>query len=62
LSANELTTIDNQQWINVHIYVMKKWVWIPILLTFQDVEMGVATDNFTNIILQNLTKFKGFVE
>jgi hypothetical protein len=26
LSANELTTIDNQQWINVHIYVMKKWV------------------------------------
>jgi hypothetical protein len=46
LSANELTTIENQQWINVHIYVMKKWVQIPILLTFQDIdEMGVATDN-----------------
>jgi hypothetical protein len=32
LNANELTTIDNQQRINVHIYVMKKWVRIPILL------------------------------
>jgi hypothetical protein len=41
---------------------MKKWV-LPILLTLQDVdEMGVATDNLTNIILQNLTKFKGLVE
>jgi hypothetical protein len=34
LSANKQTTINNQQWINVHIYVMKKWVQIPILLTF----------------------------
>lgn len=23
LSANEMMTIDNQQWINVHVYVMK---------------------------------------
>lgn len=42
---------------------MKKWVQIPILLTFQDVdEMGVATNNLTNFILQNLTKFKGLAE
>jgi hypothetical protein len=62
LNANELTTIDNQQWINVHIYVIEKVVRIPILLSLQDVEMCAATDNLINIILQNLTKFKGLIE
>jgi quinolinate synthase len=25
VSANEVITLPNQQWINVHVYVMKDW-------------------------------------
>ncbi len=57
-----MITIDNQQWINVHIYVIKKWVWIPIFLTFKGVEMGATIDNLITIILQSLTKFKNLIE
>ncbi len=32
--ANEVTSImDNQQWISVHVYVMKNYYQVPILLT-----------------------------
>jgi hypothetical protein len=30
VSANEVTTLDNWQWINVHVYVMKDWCRFPI--------------------------------
>jgi len=36
VTANEVTSImDNQQWISVHVYVMKDYYQIPILLTLE---------------------------
>jgi hypothetical protein len=36
LIANEVTSImDNQQWISVHVYVMKNYYQVPILLTLE---------------------------
>jgi hypothetical protein len=34
MSANEVIVVDNQQWISVHVYIMKDWHWFSILLTF----------------------------
>jgi hypothetical protein len=25
MSANEVIVVDNQQWISVHVYIMKDW-------------------------------------
>jgi hypothetical protein len=35
----------------MHVYVMKNWVCIQILLTLQHVEMGVMANNIIVIIL-----------
>jgi hypothetical protein len=36
MTANEVTNImDNQQWISVHVYVMKDYYQVSILLTLE---------------------------
>jgi len=35
LNANEVTMINNQYWISAHVYMMKNWVHIPILLMLE---------------------------
>jgi hypothetical protein len=62
LNADEVTTINNQWWISVHVYVMQNWIHIPILLTLEWVEVGAIIENITTIILQNIMKFRGLVE
>ncbi len=42
--------------------MMKNWLHIPILLTFDYVEIGVTTEDITNIILQDLVKLEEVVE
>jgi hypothetical protein len=56
LSANKVTTIDNQQWINVHVYVMQNWIHIP---NFTDPRMnqGATIENIIAIFLQSIMKF-----
>ncbi len=43
LSADEVTIIDNQEWINVHAYMMQNWICILILLTLKWVEVHATT-------------------
>jgi len=59
ISVDEMTTIDVQQWINIHAYMMKNWKWIPILLTFEKVEMGTTSDNIKVIILNAMGGYRG---
>jgi hypothetical protein len=43
----------------MHVYVMKNWVCIQILLTLQHVEMGVMANNIIVIILWSMSMFGG---
>jgi hypothetical protein len=45
VSANEVTIVGVQQWINIKAYVMKYWKGVPILLTLENVEMGATLEN-----------------
>lgn len=36
-----MTTIDNQTWISIHIYVMKDFVHVPMLLALERVVWGL---------------------
>jgi hypothetical protein len=38
-----VTIIDNQEWINVHAYMMQNWICILILLTLKWVEVRATT-------------------
>ncbi len=59
ISANEMTIVDDQQWINIHVYMMKNWKRVPILLTFEKVEMGVTLNNIEAIILNAMGRYGG---
>jgi hypothetical protein len=51
MNVNEVTTLDNWQWISVHVYVMKDWCRFPILLTLERVEMNVWQVGICNYII-----------
>ncbi len=59
VSADEVTTIDAQRWINIHVYVMKNWQRILILLTFKRVEVGVTSNNIKTMNLDAMATYKG---
>jgi hypothetical protein len=42
VTADEVTTLDNEQWINAHVYVMKDWRRFSILPTLECVEVSVT--------------------
>jgi hypothetical protein len=42
--------------------MMKNWLHILILLTLDYVEIGVTTEDITNIILQDVVKLEELVE
>ncbi len=57
-NANKVTIIDNQQCINVHIYVMINWKHISIFLIFEKVEVGAISNNITIVILEAIANYK----
>jgi hypothetical protein len=59
VSADEMTAIDAQQWINIHGYVMQNWKCVLILLTFEKVEVGATLDNIKGVILDEMGKYGG---
>ncbi len=62
LNVDEVTMIENPKWISMNVYMMKNWVDIPLLLTFEWIEMGATIENILVIILQNSIKFEGLDE
>jgi hypothetical protein len=58
VSCDEVTNIDNQSWILVHVYVVEDFKRIPILVNLQCVTKGASTNNPTTIIKNFVAKFK----
>jgi hypothetical protein len=57
-NANKVTIIDNQQCINVHIYVMKNWKHIPILFILEKVKVGAISNNITIVTLKAMANYR----
>jgi len=47
INCDEVTTIDNQSWCNVHAYVVDDFKRIPLLLNLERVIGGSNVDNLT---------------
>ncbi len=54
------TIMDNYQWINIHVYVMKDWCQVPILLTLECVNVSANANNITTILLKCVIKYGEF--
>ncbi len=57
--ANEVTIIDNTQWLFIHMYVVQQWKTILILLCVQTVGMLVTFDNIFSLMLKCLVEYGG---
>jgi hypothetical protein len=44
INANEVTTLNNTQWLSIHLYAMQGWKRIPILLSVEIV--GDSTTHY----------------
>ncbi len=62
LNADEVTIIDNQSQILVHVYVMHAWKGIHILLTLECVVEGGNANNLTVVIIQTLMQQGGLTQ
>ena len=59
LTCDEVTTVDYQTWISVHVYVVKDYVCVPLLLTLERVTGGTGSDNLTRVLLDVLWEVGG---
>jgi hypothetical protein len=59
LTCNEITTIDNVSWINVHAYVMVDWDRVPILISLEHVTKCKRSNNLTKTMLRHYKKMVG---
>jgi hypothetical protein len=57
--ANEVTTINNTQWLFIHMYVIEQWKRILILLCVQLMGMLATTDNIFSLMLKCLVEYGG---
>jgi len=62
MSYDEVTTIDNQSWLSVHVYVTKECKRVPILLNLQCVVDETTFDNLTSFIVKSLMEFGSLSE
>jgi hypothetical protein len=59
ISCDEVTTVDNQSWISIHVYTISDWERVPMLLSLELVIEGGSTENISKIILGALAKQGG---
>jgi len=59
INADEVTTINNTQWLSIHLYVVQNWKRIPILLCVEIVSTYVTSNNIYALMLKCLGDFGG---
>jgi hypothetical protein len=59
VSIDEITTMDCQGWIVVHMYVVEGWKHEHILLTLEQVLFGAIANNLTKMIVGSLLQYGG---
>lgn len=59
INVDEVTTINNIQWLSIHLYVVHNWKRIPILLCVESVSTYVISNNIYVLMLKCLGDFGG---
>jgi hypothetical protein len=61
VSANEVTTIDNTQWLSIHLYMVQGWKKIQILLCVESIRVSTTLDNIFGLMVKGLLELGGWV-
>jgi hypothetical protein len=59
ISCDEVTTVDNQSWISIHVYTISDWERVLLLLFLERVIEGGSVENITKIIFGAFAKQGG---
>ncbi len=59
VSVDEITTIDNMQWLSIHLYVVHGWKRIMILLCVEVTRVSTTSDNVFKLMVKGLLEFGG---
>lgn len=59
VSVDEVTTIDNTQWLSIHLYVVHGWKRIMILLCVEIIGVSSTFDNVFRLMVKGLLEFGG---
>jgi hypothetical protein len=62
LTCDEISTINNQSWLLIHVYVVQNWLRIPIFLSLECVVVGSSAHNLTLVLMQTLMYQKNFTK
>jgi hypothetical protein len=54
ISYDQMISIDNQQWLLVHLYVLDNWVCTLLLLSMAKVINGSNVENIIKFVVQSL--------
>ncbi len=59
INVNEITMIDNAQWISITFYIVQAWKRIPILLFVETIHVFDTSNNIFFLMLKFLDEFGG---
>jgi hypothetical protein len=59
--VDEITIVDNQNWISMHYYVVVNWKQIPILVTLERLVEGGTAANIKSVIMVTLIMYGGLM-
>jgi len=59
ISVYEVTTIDNTQWLSIHLYVVQNGKHIPILLCVEAVSLSATSNNIFSLMVKCMLDFGG---
>ncbi len=56
VNVDEITTIDNTQWLSIHLYTVQGWKRIPILLCVESIVVFATSNNIFGLMVKGLLK------
>jgi len=59
ISIDEVKTINNTQWLSIHLYVVQAWKRIPILLYVETIRVLATFDNIFALMFEACLDFGG---
>jgi len=59
VNADEITTINNTQWLSIHLYMVQGWKRVPILLCVESIRVFATSNNIFGLMVKGLLKFCG---
>jgi hypothetical protein len=59
--TNDVTTLHNGTWLSVHLYIIKDWLCIPLLVGLVQIRATTSIDALTKVIMATIEGAVGLI-